>query len=188
MSDSEATSETDPEIRAGFGGLPRWLRIGIVAAAAAVAALIIAVVIRIILQTPVVPLGPQSADVLQPGSCLLEPGTEETYTVVNCTTPHQQQVVASVDLTFPGVTYSADDALATFAGLTCDRLLEYRLYLPQDIVKNDYVMSAVSPPTLEQYEAGDASTLCAIADNPDAPDEGGTSDDLTRDLYRPIPQ
>lgn len=186
MSDSAATPET--ETRTGFGGLPRWLRIGIVAAAAAVVALLIAVVIRIVLQTPVVPLGPTSAEVLQPGSCLLEPGIEETYTVVNCTTPHQQQVIASVDLTFPGVAYSADSALATFAGLTCDRLLEYRLYLPSELKKVDYSMLAISPPTLEQYESGDATTLCGIADNPDSPEDGGTSDDLTRDLYRPIPQ
>lgn len=188
MSDSAETPEIDPAARTGFGGLPRWLRIGIVAGAAAVVALIIAVVIRIVLQTPVVPLGPQSADVLLPGSCLVEPGAEDTYTVVNCATPHQQQIVASVDLTFPGVAYTSDESLAVYAGFTCDRLLEYRLYLPDDIVKSDYVMSAVSPPTLEQYDAGDATTLCAIADNPDAPDLGGTSDDLTRDLYRPIPQ
>jgi hypothetical protein len=168
--------------------LPRWLRIGIVAGATAVVALIIAVVIRIVLQTPVVPLGPQSADSLLPGSCLAEPGAEQTYTVVTCSTPHQQQIVASVDLTFPGVAYTSDESLAVYAGLTCDRLLEYRLYLPADIVKSEYLMSAVSPPTLEQYESGDASTLCAIADNPDSPEVGGSSDDLTRDLYRPIPQ
>lgn len=195
---SEPTSEVPAEAsasragngssRAGFGDLPRWLRIGIVAAAAAVAALLIAVVIRIVLQTPIVPLGPTAAEDLLPGSCLLEPGAADTYTVVNCATPHQQQIVASIDLTFPGVTYTADDSLATYAGFTCDRLLEYRLFLPDDIVKVDYTMAAVSPPTLEQYEAGDASTLCSISDDPDVPEEGGTAEDLTQDLYRPIPQ
>ena len=185
----EAVASPEPETAgpSGFGGLPRWLRIGIVAAATAVVALIIAVVIRIILQTPVIPLGETAVEDLQPGACLLEPGLASTYTVVSCATPHQQQVVAEVDLTFPGVPYTADESLATYAGLTCDRLLEYRLYLPDDIEKPEYAMPAIDPPTLADWEAGDASTLCAISDNPDRPEEGGVAEDLTRDLYRPIP-
>jgi hypothetical protein len=31
-------------------------------------------------------------------------------------------------------------------------------------------------------------TLCAIGDNPELPEGGGVADDLTRDLYKPIPQ
>ncbi|MEO8263642.1 MAG: septum formation family protein [Pseudolysinimonas sp.] len=185
---SEVESTPDSIARTGFGALPSWLRIGIVAAATAVAVLIISVVIRIVLQTPVVPLGDIAADDLLPGSCMVQPGAEDVYTVVPCTQPHQQQIVASVDLAFPGVPYSADSSLATYAGYTCDRLLEYRLYLPTDLVKIEYIMSAISPPTLEQYNAGDTATLCAILDDPDLPEQGGTSDDLTRDLYRPIPQ
>ena len=186
MSEVESTPDTAP--RTGFGALPSWLRIGIVAAATAVAVLIISVIIRIVLQTPVVPLGQIAVDDLLPGSCMVEPGAADVYTVVPCSQAHQQQIVASVDLAFPGVSYSADSSLATYAGFTCDRLLEYRLYLPADLVKTDYNMAAISPPTLEQYEAGDTATLCAILDDPDLPDKGGSSDDLTRDLYRPIPQ
>jgi hypothetical protein len=48
-------------------------------------------------------------------------------------------------------------------------------------------MAAVRIPTLAEYQAGDTRTLCAVLDNPDAPDEGGTSADITGDLYRPIP-
>jgi hypothetical protein len=177
------------EARAGFGGLPRWLRIGIIAAATAVLVLIAAVVIRLILQTPFVPLGVTSADDLVPGACLVEPGgDEDEYTVVNCGSPHQQQIIARVDLNFPGVPYSADESLAIYAGETCKRLLEYRLYLPDDMVKTDYDADAVNPPTLAEYESGDTETLCAVFDHPDRPDDGGGSEDLTRDLYRPIPQ
>jgi hypothetical protein len=185
---SEVESTPEAASRTGFGGLPTWLRIGIVAAATAVVVLIISVIIRIVLQIPVVPLGEIAADDLQPGSCMLEPGAHDVYTVVPCTQPHQQQIVASVDLAFPGVPYSADSSLATYAGYTCDRLLEYRLYLPTDLVKTEYMMAAITPPTLEQYNAGDTTTLCAILDEPDLPTTGGTSNDLTRDLYRPIPQ
>jgi hypothetical protein len=188
VSDDAAKPEADPTARTGFGSLPAWLRIGIIAAATAVVALVIAVIIRIVLQTPVVPLGPTAAEDLLPGSCLLEPGAAETYTVVPCTTPHQQQIVASIDLSFPGVDYAADEPLAVYAQYTCDRLLEYRLFLPADLVKTDFVMAAVAPPTLEHYESGQTSTLCAILDDPDSPEKGGTSEDLTKDYYRPIPQ
>ncbi|CAN5496699.1 hypothetical protein BH09ACT4_BH09ACT4_08100 [soil metagenome] len=150
--------------------------------------LVLAVLIRVVLQTPVVPLGTTAADDLRAGSCLLEPGDLDTYTVVGCTTPHQQQIIASVDLAFPGVDYTADESLAIYAKYTCARLLEYRLYLPQDLVKSDFVTAAISAPTLQQYQAGDTATLCAVLDDPDLPETGGSSLDLTRDLYRPIPQ
>lgn len=185
---TSATPSGDSSNTSGFGGLPRWLRIGIVAASTAVVVLVIAVIIRIVLQTPVIPTGSTAVEDLQPGSCLLEPGLADTYTVVTCTTPHQQQVIAKVDLTFPNVPYSADESLATYAGFTCDRLLEYRLYLPADIEKTEFAMLAIDPPTLEEWNAGSASTLCAILDDPDRPEKGGVSEDLTRDLYHPLPQ
>jgi len=172
----------------GFAGLPRWLRFGLIAAATAVVVLILAVVIRVALQTPVIPTGPTAVDHLITGSCLLEPGDADRYTVVPCGSPHQQQVIASVDLEFPGVTYDADESLAVYAEQTCLRLVEYRLYMPSDIVKTDYSAAAISAPTLEQYTAGDTETLCAVFDHPDRPEDGGVSEDLTRDLYRPIPQ
>jgi len=172
----------------GFAGLPRWLRIGLIAAATAVVVLIIAVVVRITLQTPMIPTGTTPADRLVPGACLFEPGDADEFTVVPCSSPHQQQVIASVDLEFPGVPYSADESLAVYAEQTCLRLVEYRLYLPQDLVKSDYTAAAISAPTLAQYESGDTETLCAVLDHPDRPDDGGVSEDLTRDLYRPIPE
>ena len=187
MSEPEANPE--PVARTGFGGLPTWLRIGIVAAATIVVVLIISVVIRIILETPTIPLGVTAAADLRPGSCLAEAGgTAEEYTVVACSNPHQQQVIARVDLAFPGVDYTADESLAIFADETCTRLLEYRLYLPSDLVKVEYETTAIAPPTLERYEAGDTETLCAVLDNHDIPKEGGRSEDLTVDLYRPLPQ
>jgi hypothetical protein len=144
-------------------------------------------VIRVVLQTPFIPLGPTPAERVVPGACLLEPGDADQYTVVACSTPHQQQVIAEVDLDFPGVQYTADSALAEYARQTCARLLEYKLYLPQDLKRNDYTMGAVRIPSLTEYQAGDTRTLCAVLDNPDAPDEGGSSADIVGDLYRPIP-
>lgn len=187
MSEVESTPATPAS--SGFGGLPGWLRIGIIAAATAVLVLVIAVVVRIILQNPIIPLGPTATADLQPGSCLLEPGGGSgTYTVVSCSSPHQQQLIAEIDIAFPGITYSSQQALDIYAGYSCDRLLEYRLFLQDDVVKSDHVMTAVATPTLDQYDAGDAMTLCAVGDNPDLPDQDGVADDLTRDLYKPIPQ
>lgn len=188
MSEADTTPAAQSATLTGFAGLPRWLRIALIAAATAVVVLIIAVVVRIVLQTPIIPTGPTPADQLVPGACLLEPGDADEYTVVPCSTPHQQQVIASVDLAFPGVPYSADESLAVYAEQTCLRLVEYRLYLPGDIVKADYTAGAIAAPTLEQYDAGDTETLCAVFDHPDRPEDGGVSEDLTRDLYRPIPE
>jgi hypothetical protein len=186
---SEVESTPAPAARTGFSGLPRWLRIGLITAATAVVVLVIAVVIRIILQTPVIPTGVTAAERLLPGSCLLEPGgTSDEYTVVPCSSAHQQQVIAAVDLEFPGVPYTADESLAIYALETCKRLLEYKLYLPHDLDKAEYVMEAVAAPTLAQYDSGTTTTLCAVLDNPDSPEAGGRSEDLTGDLYRPIPQ
>ena len=190
MSEVDATVDTVTEspTPTGFNGLPRWLRIGIIAAAAAVLLLVVIVIVRVALQAPHIPLGTTTVDKVQPGSCLLEAGDLDSYTVVGCGSPHQQQVVASVDLAYPGVEYTADKSLAIYAGFACDRLLEYRLYLPSDLVKANYTMLAVNPPTLDRYTSGDTRTLCAVLDNPDIPQKSGTSVDLTSDLYRPIPQ
>lgn len=171
----------------GFRSLPRWLRIGLVAAATVVVVLVVAVIVRSAVQAPFIPTGVTKAADLVPGACLVEPGDVDEYTVVPCSTPHQQQVIASVDLEFPGVPYSADESLAVYAQQTCLRLVEYKLYLPSDLKKTDYTAIPIAPPTLEQYEAGDTATLCAVLDDPERPDKGGTSVDLTRDLYKPIP-
>jgi len=175
-------------VRSGFSGLPRWLRISLIAAATAVVVLILAVLVRVALQTPVIPFIVTPVDKLIAGSCLTEPGDAEKYTVVPCSTPHQQQMIAKVDLDFPGVDYTADSALAEYAQQACDRLLEYRLYLIPGLEKSDYAMAALGAPTLDEYDAGHTTTMCAVLDNPDTPDKGGTSEDLTTDLYRPIPQ
>jgi hypothetical protein len=186
--DATAQPASEPSVPTGFRGLPRWLRIGIIAAGAAVLLLVVVVLVRMALQAPHIPLGTTAADKLQSGSCLLEPGDLESYTVVSCGSPHQQQVVASVDLAYPGVEYHSDDSLAIYAGSTCDRLLEYRLFFPSDLIKADYNMLAINPPTLDRYTSGDTRTLCAVLDDPDLPKKGGHSVDLTSDLYRPIPQ
>jgi hypothetical protein len=186
---SEADANPETPARSGFRGLPAWLRIGIIAAATAVIVLIIAVIARLILQTPFIPLGTTATDDLLPGSCLVEPGGgSDEYTVVGCSTPHQQQVIARVDLLFPGVDYTADEALAIYADEVCNRLLEYRLFLVDGMEKGDFIAAAIAPPTLEQYEAGETETICSVLDHPDRPDEGGQSEDLTTDLYRPMPQ
>jgi hypothetical protein len=185
---TEVDATADTAMSSGFRGLPRWLRIGIIAAATAVVLLIIAVVVRVIVQTPHIPLGVTAASDLQPGSCVLEPGAQEQYTVVSCSTPHQQQVFARIDLAYPGVEYTADESLAIYADTTCGRLLEYRLYLTSDLVKADYLTDAIAPPTLEAYSSGETTTLCSIHDDPDRPEKGSTSIDLTSDLYRPIPE
>lgn len=185
---SEVDATTEAANTTGFRGLPRWLRIGVIAAGVAVLLLALLVIVRLIAQAPHIPLGATAVDKLQPGSCLLEPGNSEKYTVVSCGTPHQQQVVARVDLAYPGVDYHSDESLAIYAGDACDRLLEYRLYLPSDLVKADYAMLAIDPPTLDRYTSGDTHTLCAVLDNPDLPKKGGSSVNLTTDLYSPIPQ
>jgi hypothetical protein len=185
--DPAIASAQAPAAASGFAGLPRWLRIALIAAATAVGVLVIAVVIRVVLQTPFIPFGPTPAERVVPGACLLEPGEADRYTVVACSTPHQQQVIAEIDLDFPGVQFTADSALAEYARQTCSRLLEYKLYLPQDLKRAEYTMAAVRIPSLADYEAGDTRTLCAVLDNPDAPEEGGSSADIVGDLYRPIP-
>jgi hypothetical protein len=186
---SEAKANDETVVRTGFGGLPTWLRIGIVAAATVIVVLVISVVIRLVLETPNIPLGVTAVGDLQPGSCLAEAGgTADAYTVVACSSPHQQQVIASVDLAFPGVPYTADESLAIFADETCKRLLEYRLFLPRDLVKIDYETSAIAAPTLAEYDSGDTETLCAVLDNHNIPEENGQSESLTTDLYRPLPQ
>src|SRR5688572_13693150 len=86
---SQEETTAPPAARTGFASLPRWLRIGMVAAVTAVGVLIIAVVIRIVLQTPVIPTGSTPVAQLLPGSCLVEPGSDDDrYTVVPCSTPH----------------------------------------------------------------------------------------------------
>lgn len=176
-----------PPPPSGFGALPRWMRFGIIAAAAAVVALGVSVLVRVAVSTPAVPQGVIPAADLAPGSCLLEPGSLDEYTVVGCGRPHHQQVIAVVDLAFPGVLYDSDESLAIYAQSACERLLEYRLYLPDDLEKQDFAAAAIAPPTLAQYEVGGTETRCAVFDDPDRPDEGGVSDDLTDDLYRSIP-
>ena len=182
MSDAPTTPATS-----GFAGLPRWLRLSLIAAATAVALLVLAVVVRVTLQSPIIPLVVTPVDKLIPGSCLQEPGDADTYTVVACVTPHQQQMIAEVDLDFPGVDYTADSALAEYAMQACDRLLEYKLFLVPELVKSDFAMAAIGVPTLAEYQAGHTTTRCAVLDNPDVPDKGGTSVDLTVDLYKAIP-
>lgn len=179
MSEAPTTPAEVEVHRSGFFALPSWLRIALIAAGTAVVVLIVAVILRVILQTPFIPYGVTAIDKLVPGACLVEAGDAEKYTVVSCTDPHQQQVIAEVDLDFPGVPYTADSALSVYAHETCDRLLEYKLYLPKDLKKTDYAMSAIRIPTLAQYQAGTTTTLCTVADVKAA--------DLRTDLYRPIP-
>jgi hypothetical protein len=136
---------------------------------------------RVATRVPAIPLGETAVADLQPGSCLAEDRLDlAAYTVVACSEPHAQQVFASADLEVDESIYAqTGGALDAFGDAVCDRYLEYRLFLDQALERSDYTTRAIGLPTPDEYAAGDTDALCVIAH--------GDGDDLTEDLYRPMP-
>ncbi|GHF04532.1 hypothetical protein GCM10011600_01210 [Pseudolysinimonas yzui] len=149
--------------------------------AVVVIALAALIAFRVATRAPAIPLGETAIADLQPGSCVAEDRLDlATYTVVACSAPHPQQVFASADLELDESVYAqTGGALDAFGDAVCDRYLEYRLFLDQEIERTDYTARAIGLPTPDEYAAGDTDALCVIA--------RGDGDDLTDDLYRPMP-
>jgi hypothetical protein len=161
--------------------LPSWARIGLVAFVAVVVALVALIGFRVATRVPAIPLGDTAIADLQPGACLAEDGADlDTYTVVACSAPHPQQVFAIADLELDESVYAqTGGALDAFGDAVCDRYLEYRLFLDQELERSDYTTRAIGLPTPDEYAAGDTDALCVIAREDGA--------DLTSDLYRAMP-
>jgi len=170
-----------PVARNGWSGLPRWARIGIVALGVVILVLVAIIPIRALTRVAPITLGATDVDDLRPGSCLVESDQRlETYTVISCGIAHPLQVFAEADLDLDEDLYAETGAaLQSFGDATCDRYLEYRLFLVPDLEKNDYVATSIDVPTPEEFAAGDTVALCVLA----ADDDG----DITGDAYRALP-
>jgi hypothetical protein len=171
----------DTAPRGWWGNLPSWARVGLIAFGVVVIALVSLVAFRVATRVPAIPTGLTAADELRPGSCIAESALDlEEYTVVPCGQPHPQQVFATADLELDDDLYAlTGGALEAFGDAVCDRYLEYRLFLDEDLDKRDYAAGAIALPTPADYAAGLTETRCVIAH-----DEGA---DLVDDLYRPMP-
>ncbi len=165
----------------GWAALPTWIRIGLIALAAVVVALVAIVALRLATRVPAIPYGVTSIDDLRPGSCLSEAERDlAEYTVVPCGQEHPQQVFAIADVELDDATYAlVDSSLATFGDAVCDRYLEYRLFLLEDLERNDYDAYALAVPDADAYAAGDTEALCAVA--------AADGSAITGDAYRPMP-
>lgn len=164
-----------------WSALPSWMRIGVLVLVVIVVALVALVAFRVATRVPAIPTGSTAVDDLVIGSCLAEPATDlAEYTVVPCSEAHPQQVFALADLELDEALYTqVSSALQAFGDQVCSRYLEYRLFLVADLAKNDYVALAIDVPDADSYAAGDTDALCVIAEE--------QGDDLTSDLYRPMP-
>ena len=165
-----------------WAALPGWARLGILALAVVIVAIVAIVVVRVVTRVPPIPLGTTAIGDLRPGSCLAEAELDLVeYTVVSCSTEHPQQVFAPADLTLDDATYElVGPSLATFGDLLCNRFLEYRLFLAEELETRLYVADVIDVPDDDAYAAGDTEALCVIF-----PRETGAT--LTGDLYRPMP-
>jgi hypothetical protein len=165
----------------GWGALPIWARVGVLALVAALVALVAIVAFRVATRVPPIPFGTTAVADLRPGSCLAEaePDLAE-YTVIPCGQPHPQQVFAAPDLELDDSVYNlVDTALQEFGDEVCRRYLEYRLFLLDGLETGDYAAFAIAVPDSDAYTAGDTDALCVIV-----PEDGGT---ITGDTYRPLP-
>lgn len=167
--------------RGGWAGLPPWARIGIIALGVVILVLVAIVAVRALTRVAPIPLGATDVDDLRAGSCLAEADrTLETYTVVSCAQPHPMQAFAVADLDLDENVYAeTGTALQAFGDATCDRYLEYRLFLIADLEKNDYAAYAIDVPTPDEFASGDTDGICVIV--------AKDGSDITGDTYRPLP-
>lgn len=174
-----------PEPHAAPPRQTRWSLIGIIAAVTIVVALIVLVSVRALVSVQHPQPGIVDADQLVLGSCLAEESTDAAqYTVVDCSEPHPQQVVADIDLTISTAEYTHFESRALYAQEVCNRFLEYGLFVPEHIasifVRDAFELRLISMPTEQQLEAGRTTAYCAIR-----PVDGSF---LVDNLYEPLPQ
>ena len=176
MSDSDTIGSGE------VGAPPRvhWARLGI-AFGATIALVIIGIVgWNATIESAPPPVGPTVTAELVLGSCVEESdiGLAE-YTVTDCFFEHQQQIVAEVDLRRTVGNYSSTEALTSFVQEVCNRFIEYGLYVPLDLSEEQYELTAISVPTIEQLDGGQERALCAVRSI------DGSS--ISGDLYVPLP-
>lgn len=176
-SEPQTTQDAPDETSAHTGR--RWGRLAIIAGAAVLVALLALLVVRVLITNAKPPLGVTSVADLQPGSCLAEGATDaEEYTVVDCATPHEQQVVATVDLSLGRDAFTSFEAMPALAQEVCDRYLEYDLFVEQPGTDDRLSMVALGLPTEAEFESGRTEAFCAVV--------ATDGSKLTTDEYRPI--
>lgn len=157
-----------------------WALYGVIAAAAIVVALGAIIGIRSLSARPAIALGETDAASLVAGSCLAEAeAARDSYTVVDCSTSHAQQVIGSVDLEAESDTYSTFEAIGLFAEAVCDRYLEYGLFLISGVSTADHDAAVIALPSEAEFTTGRTMAMCSISGADGAP--------LTTDLYAPLP-
>lgn len=157
-----------------------WARLALVAAAAVVVAIVLVVVIRVAVTSGHPALGATDSRALQPGSCLAEGAADlASYTVVDCSTAHPQQVFGTIDLRVDSDIYTEFDTMRAYADEICARYLEYGLWVKAGIRNDVHVARSLAMPTEQQFSEGVRDALCAIA--------AVDGSDLTSDLYQRMP-
>lgn len=178
MNDPAATGD---DSAAEVNRAPRWGLIGIIAGVTVVVAIAATVGIRALIARPAPSLGVTAAADLRPGSCLADPADAATdeVTVVDCGSPHPQQVVGTVDLSIDTQAYTQFSAMSTYADEVCDRFLEYGLLVSDGVDADGYDLMAVAVPSESDYVGGRSEAYCAVQALDGSP--------LVGDLYRPLP-
>ena len=157
----------------------RWGLLALVAGGAVILALAALLVVRIVINNARPPLGVTAVADLQPGSCLAEEAPDNPeYTVVDCATPHPQQVIGEVDLSLGREVYTSYDAMPLLAQEVCERYLEYDLFVDQPTGEDRLAMVAMGLPTEVGVRAGRTIAYCAVV--------ASDGSDLTKDEYKPI--
>lgn len=173
------TDDAESPTTAPADRTPRWGLLAAVAGGAVVLALVVLLIVRVVITNAGPPLGVTAVTDLQPGSCLAEKAANAAeYTVVSCSTPHPQQVIAEVDLALGRDVYTSYDAVPLLAQKVCERYLEYDLYVEQETGDDRLSIVAMGVPSEAEFDDGRTTGYCAVV----ATD--GT--DLTTDDYRPI--
>jgi len=172
----EETPPTETPVAA-----PRnWARLALVAAAAVVVAIVLVVVIRVALTSTHPALGATQSRELQPGSCLAEAEPDlASYTVVDCSTGHPQQVFGTIDLRVDSDIYTEFDTMRAYADQICERYLEYGLWVKSGIRNDVHAAHSLAMPTEQEFADGVRDALCAIT--------SADGSELTADLYQRMP-
>jgi hypothetical protein len=157
----------------------RWGLLAIVAGAAIVLALLALLVVRVVISNARPALGVTAVANLQPGSCLAEAATDSAeYTVVDCSTPHPQQMIAMVDLSLGREVFTSYGAMPALAQEVCDRYLEYDLFVGQAAGDDRLSVVPLGLPSEAEYDSGRTVGFCAVV--------ATDGSDLTTDEYRPV--
>jgi hypothetical protein len=179
-SEPQTTEERAAEPAAEAPRVRRWGLLALIAGGAIIVALLTLLVVRIVITNARPPLGVTAVADLQPGACLAEQSAElAEYTVISCSDPHPQQVIASFDLALGRDVYTSYGAIPTLAQEICDRYLEYDLYVERDAPGDDRLsMLALGVPSEAEYNDGRTLGYCAVV--------ATDGSDLTTDEYHPV--